>query len=269
MSTVVKNFVSAGACTPSLLYPGQQATCVSNVSKSYQTGTFLPGFYTVNAQYCNSGIGAVSSGNCAYEKVVYGGSFSSTTSASRAIVFSVLSAQGPSDLQLLSYNAIKNLPMRPNNFTILQSGDWVGNVTGGVTAYALASNGAMLGLPYFGYLTKLFPQTASSLRNGGVACANPYNSLLSIASTTLYLSSAVTSSVSIEAGGAMEVFYKLAQTGTVWQSTFGGSAWKSQGATAYGPTSITLNKGIYNIEVVWSNPCGAGGQVLKMTNIPN
>jgi len=163
----------------------------------------------------------------------------------------------------------------PLNYTpIVQNGDWVSAMNAGKAGYSFStSNGPMLGSSYFGYSTSLFPQIMSTLGNGNVACAAPYNSVLSFASTLLYVTPASNPKVSIEADGAMEVYYALVQpnqpnANAIWQKAFGGTAWKQQAPTAYGPTQLTLGKGLYYLVVAWSNGCGAGGQAFSINSLP-
>ncbi len=266
----IKGATGVGACTPSFLYPGQGSSCTTPLSVVLNAGYLVQGFYTLNAQYCNSGVHSISQLNCTYETVSYSGSFASTPLRTRRILFNVVISKGPSFVQLLPFNAISTVPNQPSNYPILQNGFWIGNVSStGTIGYAFATAGPMLGMSYLGYKAVSFPQSVSSLNNAGVSCLPPFNSLLDIASTTLYISSATNSPVSIETSGAMEVFYKVAQTGTVWQNVFGGAGWSSQPPAQYGPNSILLSKGLYNVEVVWSNPCGSAGQVLTLGSIPN
>ncbi len=272
----VKSFSAIGACTPSFIYPGQWSTCTASIPAALVAGVSLLGYYSLNAQYCNSNVFNLSNGKCAYELISYGGSFTAAPTISRQAVFSVIASQSPAALQLLPFSSIAfapNSPVEPNNFTQLQNGAWSTPVTNGVVAFAYAANNAvMLGQTYFGYKTIPFPSALSSLQNGNVACAAPYNSVFSIASTTLYVSSSVTATVNMVAGGAMEFFYKQYSAGGIgqsWNNRFSGQGWVSQSPTIYGPNTVSLNTGLYSIEAVWMNPCGGGGEVLKLYNLPN
>jgi hypothetical protein len=262
MNTTIKSALSPGACTPTFLYPGEEATCVSPVNSIYGLTSLVEGYYTLNAQYCNSGISSLSGGNCIFEKVVYSGSFSIEPTTITPVVFSVVASQGPMTLNLIPYSM--NLITEPNNYTILQNGEWVGNATKYAIGYAYANKATMIGQKYFTYNTIQFPQIFSSLSNNNIACSYPYNSILSIASTTLYVNSAVTLNVLVEDSGAIGVFYREVQPGDAWTSLYGASAWKPQSLVKYGPTSISLNKDFYNIEVVWSDSCGSGGQAFEI-----
>jgi hypothetical protein len=267
VSVMINGVSSQGACTPYFLYPGQDATCVANMTTVQSFGALLQGFYKINARYCNSGISSISKGNCTYEKVAYSGSFSATVLKSRSIIFSVVASISPKSLQQVPFNTI---PVLPRNYTIVQNGDWVSNVSSGVIAYSFGTIG-YIGNTYLGRNVVAFPQSLSALGNSNVACSPPYNSTLSVASTTLYISSSVTANVAIVTSNAMEVYYKqIPVTGsTVWQNVFSGAAWNAHGATQYGPNSITLNKGLYSFEMVWSDVCTSGVQVFRLTGIPN
>ncbi len=288
MNTSIKNTNYPGTCSPSFLYPGQQATCISNVSVAYTAGVNIQGSYYLTAGFCNSGVSGLQAANCAYDgKTTYGGTFLTSPISRKQIIFSVIAAQSPRSApgnlipytggtaslsaKITSANAINSLSLLPNNYTILQNGDFVSNVSSGTLAYAFATNGAMLNQVYLSLTTGLFPSTVSSLDNGNIGCSTtpPFNSVFSVASTALFLNTPAPSfTVAIETGGAMEVFYRRATNGGTWQSAFGGGNWK-QGATAVtNSVAIPLSSnGLYDISVAWSDPCGAGAQVLKITSI--
>ncbi len=263
-SATISSNTFTGNCTPTFLYPGQWATCAAETNAAY-TGTGpIDGFYTLHALFCNSGFGSANQANCAYEKVTYSGSFVARTASTDSLIFSVAALRGPSYLQLLPYNSIATDPRIPMNYTMVQNGDWVTNVTGGSATYAFATSGAQLGQNYLGHKALPFPDSVLQLFNGNVACVGSYNSTLSVASTTLYVGASSNPSVSVFAGGAMMVLYKVAQPGTVWQNVFGSGAWKEQLPTQYGPNTISLSPGLYSLEVWWSNTCGSGMQSFQM-----
>lgn len=275
-NVIIRSVTATGFCTPTFLYPGQSATCAANVQGTLGFTSLVQGFYTLNARFCNSGVSRLSQANCTFETVSYSGSFASVPVRTRAIVFSVIASQGPGTQQQLPFSVINNAPLQPNNYSILQNGFWATNVTSGTLAYAFAGTGAMLGGSYLGYTAKSYPQSLSSLSNPAISCVAPYNSVLSVASTTLYMSSSVTSSVSIETGGGMLVFYRAAPAGNSWSFVPGSNGWstaylsQNQIATTFAANSVALNTGFYNLEVMWTNTCGTGGgQVLKMTSLPN
>lgn len=262
MNTTIKGAVSPGACTPTFLYPGQEATCVSPVNSIYSLSSLVEGYYVLNAQYCNSVVSSVSIANCNFETVYYSGSFSTEPTTITPIVFSVVASQSPKTSSLIPYSM--SLITEPNTYTILQNGDWVANLTGYAIGYAFANKPTMIGQTYFTFNTGQFPQILSSLSNNNIACTSPYNSMFSIASTTLYVNPAMPLNVLVETAGAVAVFYREVQPGLPWYSVFGSGAWMSQGPTKYVSNTINFNKDFYNIEVVWSNPCGSGGQIFEM-----
>ncbi|MDE1854828.1 MAG: hypothetical protein KGH57_00700 [Candidatus Micrarchaeota archaeon] len=263
----VRSSTYIGSCTPSLMFPGQSSTCAASVGGFVSQTTLVQGFYLLNAQFCNSGVYNLSNSHCQYELVQYSGSFTAEPSRQRNMLFSFAATQAPQALDLLQFSKISTAPVQPSNFTTLQSGATGPVIYGGTVSYAYATPGTMLGTTYYGVVTQAYPSFLSSLGNPNVACVSPYNSLLSVASTTFYASGTATAHVNLEAGGAMEVFYKVAGIGTVWQNAFFGSAWKSQTPTAYTNT-ISLSKNLYDIEVWWMNPCGSGGQVAQFTSLP-
>jgi hypothetical protein len=274
----LRNGKAMGSCTPSFMYPGEETTCVARSLGSMSLTNIAQGLYQLNAKYCNSGVFNLSNVNCTFENVVYSGSFLTVPQKNKVVVFSVAALQSPLTSNLLPFSAISAAPIQPNNYTALQNSDWVSNITtDGTLAYAFSTNILAFGGPYLGYKTQLYPSTLSSLSNNNIninsngACSGspPYNSMLSIASTTLWLNSSATSSLRIETGDAMEVFYRLAGPGNAWSNAFTGSAWKSQNPTVYGPKSIGFIQGLYNIEILWSNSCGGGAQVLKISGLPS
>lgn len=273
ISAMIRGATATGTCTPSLLYPGQGATCAANFQGALPFTSTVQGYYSVNAMFCNSGISTISVGNCNYEMVSYGGAFTSVPVSTRAIVFSVVASQSPSNLQLVPFNAIRSLPVQPNNYSILQNGDWVSALPASTMYYAYASNTVMLKGTYFGYKPQPYPAALASLTMNGVGCAAPFNSLMSIASTTLYMSSpGATLPTKIEAGGAVELFYRYAQPNQPWANALLGNAWKTgliQSGTFYSFSLPLTTNGLYNVEVWWSDTCGSGGQVLQVNSIPS
>lgn len=273
ISVTIKASPYTGYCTPTFLYPGEQTTCVAQTGGTLSVSSLIQGYYQLNAQYCNSGVLYLSRANCTYETIAYSGAFGSMPQRSRSAVFSVVAAQSPNALHFLSYAVIKppaNAPVLPNNFSILQDGDWVSMISSGTIGYAFATNTPMLGTKYFGYTTQSYPSSLYWLNSNSVACSLPYNSLISIASTTLYFSSPASSTLNIKTSGEMEVFYKGPLPGSTWQSAFLGGNWLNQIQTlASNTATISFSKGLYSIAVMWSNPCGGGGQVFKLSGIPS
>lgn len=264
-----------GACAPQYLYPGQSATCIVNITVPQRMGTLVYGTYSLNAKYCNTGVSSVSKGWCNvpslanWQPVSYGGSFTASPSSYLTIVFSVTAAQGPKSLSSLAYSAVSGSNTLPLNFTVLQNGDWVGNLTSGKTSYSFATGGSsFIGNTYFGRNTLLFPQSLSALGNGNTACSSPFNAVLSAASTCFFTNaSSIGSNIILYTNNPTEVYYARMRpfqpTNTViWNPVFGGSAWAKGAATQYGPALINLQRGIYCFETVWFSGCGSGLQAM-------
>ena len=280
MTVTVRGTTSIGACTPYLIYPGQGTTCTASIPVN-TPNLQVQGFYNVNSRFCNSGISNVSKGGCSYETVSYGGSFITTILQKTNALFSVVASTGPATLNLIAYSPVNGIVPIPGNFVNTQNGFWIANITGGRLYYAFANGyqGNLVGSTYSldgqSYKTAPFPATLTALANNNIACSAPYNSTLSLASTTLYMGSTNTVKVIIETDGAMEVFYRPANvlapsnsflSGSTWNSVWGGAAWHSQGATQYTNT-ITLNKGFYYLDALWSDNCGSGATVLQISGL--
>jgi len=114
---------------------------------------------------------------------------------------------------------------------------------------------------YQGMPTQPFPSSVSDLNNNNVACVFPYDSQGYTAVAYMYFSSSIT--VTITTADAMEVFYAPAGT-TSWSSVFGGNAWHGQGATQYGPTTISVTPGWYEVAVDWTNICAPGMSAFEI-----
>jgi len=245
-----------GFCTPYFLQQGQQTTCAANTSFIGARST-AQGSYSISAQFCNSGISSIASGTCNYENVVYGGSFITGVAQKKVVIFSVVAAVGPSNVLLASRPAS---PTIPSGFSIVQNSEWIVNQTKGNFSYAFGtsgSSGTALGMQI-----AQFPQSLSSLSNSAVACSAPYNSVLAIASTTLYFHTAANPTVTVDTDNAMEVYYRQKAPFPAWQNVFGGSAWNNAGGT-YGPVAISMNNGVYSFSAEWTNDCGKGLQAMS------
>ncbi len=277
MQTEVKSLTSNGYCTPSYLYPGMTSTCTVEQNSAPSTQTQIQGYYTINALFCNSGQANLSTKNCNYEQVQYSGSFATNPSIDKAVLFSVVASQSPPTSNILPFSVLSsNPPVQPYNYSILQNDDWLANITSNTIAYAFATNGTLQGTSRLGYPLSAYPQVLSSLNNNNVnsnagACvySTPYNSMLSIASTTLYFDTAKTVTFNVVTYGAIEVFYRGAPPTNSWSNVFSGSGWKQQGATQYGPRSVTFQQGLYDFEIFWENPCGKGEQVFSANGLPS
>lgn len=250
-----------GFCTPYFLQQGQQTTCAANTSYVGARST-AQGSYSISAQFCNSGVSSITSGACNYENVIYAGSFITSVAQKRVVVFSVVAAVGPSNTLLTSRPAS---PSIPSGFSILQNGEWIVNETNGNVIYAFGtsgSSGTALGAPI-----AQFPQSLSSLSNNAVACSAPYNSILTIASTTLYVSTSSGPTVQVDTDNAMEVYYRQKAPFPAWQNAFAGSAWSNAGGT-FGPASMSMNNGVYSLSAEWTNDCGIGLQAMSVNGLP-
>ncbi len=277
VSVSVRGAAFPGICAPQLVYPGQEATCVANATIAPSIGSQVQGSYLINAGYCNQGISSISKGGCSvpsqanYERVSYGGSFTVSALPQQLALFSVAAAVGPANFQGMSYNSFigsspfsNNGPAIPLNFTIVQNGDWVSNVSAGTLVYSFetANN---IGAPFYGRNTILFPQSTSLLGVNSIACSGSFNSTLSLASTVVYVTAPGGSSIAVTTDNAIEIFLKPAPSLSNgnwivgnWVSAYQGAAW---GVGSFGPASVPLNaKGLYYLEVLWENTCGPGVQ---------
>ena len=260
----IRGISSTGTCTPLYLVPGQSAVCVAKLGFAPSLGTYLQGFYALNGKYCNAGISGLASSNCTYSNISYSGSFEAAAEPKEYIAISMLALQSNKTMQLPPYNGIR--PVTPSGYQVIQNGYFVTNITNGILEYAFGTPGYK-GKAYLGEKVVPFPQSVSSLNNGNVACGFPYNSAFSAFATTLYMPNPYVLNVSIVTDNAMEVYYKP-QTSTTWSNVFSGAAWPSQGLTPYTKNDVTVSAGtLYNIEILWSNDCGSGVQVLNISHM--
>ncbi|MCL4399341.1 hypothetical protein M1293_02430, partial [Candidatus Parvarchaeota archaeon] len=114
---------------------------------------------------------------------------------------------------------------------------------------------------YLGITNIAFPSSLNDLNNNNVPCGSPYASQGYTAVGDMNFSGSAT--FTIETDDAMEIFYKPV-SGSTWSSVFGGSAWHGQGSTQYGPTTITISSGKYEVAVDWSNICGPGMSAIDI-----
>ena len=112
-----------------------------------------------------------------------------------------------------------------------------------------------------GMPTQAFPSAVSDLNNNGLACSSPYNSQGYTAVGYMYFTSSIT--VTITSDDATAVFYAPAGSSS-WSSVFGSNAWHGQGATQYGPTTISVTPGWYEVAVDWTNICGPGMSAFEI-----
>ncbi|VVB77190.1 Uncharacterised protein [uncultured archaeon] len=287
VSVNIQSANAIGSCAPQLLYPGQEATCAINMTSSPRQGSTLQGYYVLNARYCNAGVSRISGGGCANnnaatsEKVTYRGYFSTGVTASKVAVFSVAVMKGPPGLSLIPFNKLtpvsSNTPAVPLNFTIVQNGDWLARMNATSFGYAYNSTNAIaqgwLAGNHIGYATLPFPQTVSMLQSSNTACTS---SMMSFASTVVYLNSNAVPAVTVQASGATAVYYAKAQPGlaanVVWYGATDSAAWSPQAPTTYGPTALTsmASRGLYYVVVAWANGCGGAGrgQAISVSGLP-
>ena len=263
ISVSIRGISSTGTCTPLYLVPGQSAVCVAKLGFAPSLGTYLQGFYALNGKYCNAGISGLASSNCTYSNISYSGSFEAAAEPKEYVAISMLALQSNKTMQLPPY---RTSPVTPSGYPVIQNGYFATNITNGILEYAFGTPG-YLGNVYLGEKVVPFPQSVSSLNNAHVDCGSPYNSTFSAFATTLYMPKPYVLNVSIVTDDAMEVYYKP-QTSTTWSSVFSGAAWHGQGATQYTNNDVIVSGGtLYNIEILWSNVCGPGVQVLKISNM--
>ncbi|MEM3202010.1 MAG: hypothetical protein QW774_02705 [Candidatus Micrarchaeaceae archaeon] len=260
VTVIIRSTKSVGVCTPNLIQPGQEAVCEIPIAGASHPGSFIQGFYSINATYCSQPISKISAGcSASSSPITYGGSFSATPSTKHQFIFAVTAYKSPINQQLLPFQSQPFLPASYTNYTVMENGDWV---TNGSYAYGTSS---YVGATYLGMRVVPFPQITQYLNNNYIACSAPYNSSLSIAYTTLYFPSGGSASFAIETDDAMSIYYKSATT-AVWSNLFS-SAWHGQGATPYGPNTITFSSGLSNFAVMWENICAPGVQVLQSSGL--
>lgn len=262
LTVIISSKAAAGTCTPLVVLPGQSTVCMVQFPASPTIGAYITGFYQLYASMCNSGVSSTYINTCNYQKANYSGSFQAPAESSLPIVASLLALQGSPNQQLIPYPGVPYpFGTKPVESTTLSL-----NLTGKVLKYAFGTPGYQ-GDTYLSQSVSPFPFAVNSLNNNNVDCGTPgkYNSTYSIFATTLYLPTPMVLNVSIVTDNAMEVFYKPSSYSS-WLSVFGGGAWKGQGATQYTNNGVRMGAGIYNLEVLWSNICGPGVQVLKISN---
>ncbi|MDE1845663.1 MAG: hypothetical protein KGH53_00040 [Candidatus Micrarchaeota archaeon] len=255
------NSFSSG-CIPNVVYPGGSFTCIGAMAQTPAVGTTVSGFYTINTLYCNSGVSSLQNNCTAGSAIQYSGSFSTTATATKPLFFSVLTLLSPQATQIPVYQT--NPLALPVGFTRVQNGGWT-TVT---SNYGFGSS-AFVGNTFLGTRVGPFTTSTSFLSNNNVACANPYNSLLSMAYTAFYVpaSKAGTGTVSMYANNALEVYY--APSSFAWSNVLGGGAWNAnQGPSSFAANSITLSAGINYLAILWDHDCGPGVQVVKLTGLP-
>lgn len=249
-----------GLCEPGFLMPGAEATCVVNLPRQGNIGGSESGFYTVNAEYCNAGVGSLNSVECSYEPALYSGSFYTYVSDTKAAVFSVSVARVPSSLQIVPYNGV---PQIPSGYQVMQNGDLVAASNALGFGYAYGSGG-FVGLDHLGIRTIPFPASLSVLSDSA-ACSQPYNSLYSVAYSVFYVNSPTRVGISAYSNNAIDVYYQYGGSG-VWDSMFQSSLWNSNGNNE-GGAYVSLASGLYGIAVASAEECGPGVQALAVNGL--
>lgn len=254
---------TTGACTPSTVLPGGLFTCFAIFKTAPGVGTLIQGFYSINARFCNSGLYAVHQSNCTNgDPVSYAGYFAIPPVVTSPFIFSVSSGNLTGAIQLPAY---QTTPLVfPAGFNALQNGDWISGKTG----YAFG-NSVIYGSTKLGLGVNPYPAILSRLNNQNIACSAPYNSILSIASTMVYVpSGTATVTANAYVSNAIQLYYKTSSN--IWTPLFNSIlSWNSMsGPTTLGPNSMLLTQGINYITVIWVDDCGAGAQVLNLTGLP-
>lgn len=245
-----------GICAPRLLYQGEEATCISNLSATVSYGTPAQGFYAINAKFCNS---VVSNPilNCT-QKVLYTGTFYTYAQDFPTAIYSVIAGIGNSSIGLVPYNSVPQFPL---SNLIVNNGDWVPKMNSTAIAYAFGTIGYSGN--YFGISASPFPSDLYYLDNNAVSCSSTDNSTLSFAYTGIYLNGTTSLTFNSYADNAIAVWY-LPQSSNTWNSVYGSSYWPANTIGLHS-SSVSLNKGLYSVAVEWANTCGPGLQALEIS----
>ena len=245
-----------GICAPERLLQGEEAVCLAKIDKGFAIGKAVQGYFSINANYCNSQL--VNLGIC-NESVSYAGSFYAYSQPFQTPVYSVIAEAGNYTTQLPQYG---NSPYLPIKYRTVNDGDWTPSTKGNSFTYAFATTGTSGN--YLGSPASQFPQSLYYLNSNSVACSPPYNTTLSMASTGIYLSYPTSVTFNAFADNAIAAWY-LPSGSTTWNSIYGNSGWSI--LHSFGPTSntVTLGSGLYTVEVEWANTCGPGIQAFQIS----
>lgn len=248
-----------GGCSPTMALSGQNIECKFYIPFSVQQYNLVRGDYVINATYCASGFYQTSNSfSCQGDIVYYTGSL-----IAQALPYDV--SNFGVDAGIVVPESVVSLPTSSNapmfyingNFLILQSGEW----TGGAYGYSFGA-APYRGNIYVGQKTVAFPNDTSIL-NGNVACALPYNTTEALVYSTWYSkgSSTITMRLSFGANSLINAYYKKATSNTWTQYALGG--YSGSGSET---SSITVTPNdYYDIAVVWENYCGSGYQSFNLT----
>ncbi|MEM0200970.1 MAG: hypothetical protein QXD23_01025 [Candidatus Micrarchaeaceae archaeon] len=261
ISSNVTSISSSGVCSPSFLYPAQESLCKIIFNKTYFGSQVTSGVYNINLGYCNSKVTGLNESGCIYNNSVYGGAFDVYPSNEEITPFVSIIGLLPNNIR--SINELSQ-PTIPNNYTIIQNGDFVSYTSGNSISYALG-NGAYIGNTYFGLITVPYPGLLSSLNNQNIACSSPYNSLLSISYTSFYMYDSNTISISAYATNAIQVYYKNIK----WQSWVPAftSSWNGNSGLTQYISSNFIPSGNYELAIAQTSDCGNNLQAFKINGI--
>ncbi len=251
-----------GICSPNLLLPGQEATCMAKMPQGSGQGASKSGFFTVNANFCNTPHDLLPSG-CT-QAAAYSGTFYTYVQPSPITVFSAIASRGNSSIQL---PALGQGPQIPNTSQITGSGDWVGVQEPHAVAYVFGTSGYSP-VNLFGASMTNFPSSLSFLSGNAVSCSQGYNTSLSTAYTTIYQPSADPVYFNAYADNAIEAWYKP-QGSNSWNSIYNGIYWSTAPMGAIGSNSLFLAAGLYSVAVEWANTCGPGTQAFQISYGPS
>lgn len=247
-----------GICSPSLVLPGQEATCIINVSGGGAANVAKSGFYAVNAKFCNLPV-SVALSNC-NQTASYTGSFYTYSVPFPTSIFSVIAAVGNSSVQLPAYTGS---PQIPGGYAISNNGDWAGKENGTAIAYAFGTRGYGAG-NYFGVGLTTFPSNLYYLGYNAVSCSPSYNTTFSLAYTAIYLNSPAAVTFNAYADNAIAAWYRPNGANT-WNSVYGGVYWPVNSVSTPATSTVTLGRGLYSIAVGWANTCGPGLQAFEIS----
>ena len=256
------NSISNG-CTPQVVLPGGTFTCIAVMQQTPSIGNLVNGFYTINGLYCNNALSGFPSSCASGTNVQYGGSFSVTAQPAKSLIFSVLVLQQTNTLQqvppyILTPNAI------PSGYARVQNGAWTSTQKG----FAFGT-GAYQGSTQFGFKIAPFPPSVSVLNDNGISCSAPYNTLVSLASTVVYVPAAHIASpvVSVYKDDGAEVYY---QTNTkIWSNVINGAGWGGTpgGGSLGAQPAFTLTSGINYLSLAWYNSCADGAEIMGIAGL--
>jgi hypothetical protein len=258
-SSTVSNYKGVGTCNPAILYPGQEAVCKSIINAAISQYNTVSGFYNMKAQFCDQNINNANAGCSITNTVNYTGSFTQSASPIEPLILAITAARIiPNNKSSVAFQTSPQSYLQ-NNMKIIENGDLAGSLTG----YMYTANSADFGGEYLGFHALQYPSQISSLNNNA-SCKLPYNSTFSLASGIYYMKNAGSLKVSAFSANDIEVYYKPANA-AAWSSIFNGAAWNGGGATQYGPDTVSVNSGFYDIVIASSSTCSYGIQGINVT----